>query len=76
MLKYYTLYHTIDRGPDDDEDEKVIGIYSTEQLAERALERVKDKPGFRLPIGRFVICPCILDFDFWADGFGITDEDE
>ena len=74
MLKYYTLYHTIERG--DDEDEKVIGIYSSEDLAKQALERVKDKPGFRLPIGRFVIGPCILDFDFWADGFGINNEDE
>ena len=69
----YTLRHTIVR--DGDEDHKEIGNYSSEELAKQAIERVKDKPGFRDPRGYFTIGPSRLDFDYWADGFGPGDDD-
>ena len=74
MKKIFTLRHTIVR--DGDEDHKKIGTYSSEQLAKQAIERVKGKPGFRDPRGYFTIDPSILDFDYWADGFGPSDEDK
>ena len=67
MKKLFTLRHTIVR--DGQEDHKEIGIYSSKVLAKQAIERVKDKPGFRDPRGYFTIDPCVLDFDYWADGF-------
>ena len=73
MTKIYTLRHTIVRG-DDDENHKEIGTYSTEENAKRAIERLKDKPGFRDPRGYFTIDSSLLDFDYWADGFGIEDD--
>jgi hypothetical protein len=67
-VRVYLLHHTIDRG--DMEDDKIIGIYSTQANAERAVERLKGKPGFRLPNGRFTIGPYVLGMDYWSDGFG------
>lgn len=65
----YILQHTARIGKD--EDVKTIGIYSTEQHAGSAVERVREKPSFREPDGEFNIGPYVLDQDYWADGFGI-----
>ena len=79
----YTLYHTY--GPEEDRAEtlKLIGIYSTRENAEKALERVKDKPGFRSRQEGFEIFSHRLDRDGWVDGFAMawsdgsfTDPDE
>lgn len=64
----FMLHHTITRG--DVEDDKIIGVYATRSSAEAAIERLKDKPGFRDPRGVFGIGPYKLDMDYWADGFG------
>ena len=45
MKKVYYLHHTRDRGTED-EDDKAIGTYHSYQLAEEAINRIKDKPGF------------------------------
>ena len=71
MKKVFTVRHTIVRG--DEEDHKEIGTYSSEEKAKQAIERVKDKPGFRDPRGYFTIDPSLLDFDYWADGFEPSD---
>ena len=73
MKKVFTLRHTIVRG--EEEAHKEIGIYSSEELAKKAIERVKDKPGFRESGGYFTIDPCLLDFDYWAEGFGSAEPD-
>ena len=73
MKKVFTLRHTIVR--EEEEDHKEIGIYSSEELAKQAQDRVKDKPGFRDPRGFFTIDPSLLDFDYWADGFGPGDDE-
>ena len=59
-VEIFTLRHTIVRA-DDDIDHKEIGIFSSEALAKRAMERVADKPGFRDPRGHFTIEPSLLD---------------
>lgn len=68
MTIVYLLYHIRDEDTDD-EDVKMIGIYSSAELAEQAKERGQDKPGFvDFPEG-FSIFPCKLNRDGWVDGF-------
>jgi hypothetical protein len=69
MDRVFLLHHTIKRG--DEEDDKIIGIYSSMESAERAIARLREKPGFRDPRGEFVIGPYNLDQDYWAEGFGV-----
>ena len=53
----------------DDEDEMLIGVYSTEQEANAAIERLKDKKGFiDDPLG-FSVHRYELNRDHWTDGF-------
>ena len=68
MQKIYTLRHTVIR--DGEESHKEIGNYTSEDRAKQAIERVKNKPGFKDPGGHFTIDSSLLDFDYWADGFG------
>ena len=74
MNKVFILRHVAREG--NDEDWKKIGVYTSEALAEQAIERVKDKPGFKEPGGRFTIDPILVNFDYWADGFGPPDLDD
>lgn len=70
MQKIYYLYH-IRNEDTDDEDVKLIGMYSSYELAEKAQERTKYKPGFiDFPDG-FYIDEYIVDKDYWVDGFVI-----
>lgn len=53
----------------EDDIELLIGVYSSNDDARAAIERIKDKPGFAdFPQG-FEVCPYSLDHDHWADGF-------
>jgi len=64
----YKLYHVRTR-PDGVEDEKLIGIYTTEQKAKEAIQRAIGLPGFRdFPDG-FKILEHLLDRDSWLEGF-------
>lgn len=69
MPVVYLLYHSIPRG--EHEDNKLIGVYSTAQNADAAIQRLKDKPGFRDPSGTFTVDAYPIDQDHWAEGFGI-----
>jgi hypothetical protein len=54
---------------DGEEDEKFIGVYSTREEAESAIERLKRQPGFvDVPEG-FGIYPCLVNKDIWTDGY-------
>ena len=68
MQKIYYLYHV--RYEDtDDEDFRIIGIYSSRKQAKLAIERMKKKPGFiDFPNG-FQIIPSVLNRAEWLDGF-------
>ena len=71
MDSVYLLWHSheLDDGHD---DVKLIGVYRTELDAQAALERVKDKPGFKeLPEG-FEIVEYRLNRDGWTEGYVIV----
>jgi hypothetical protein len=56
-----------------DEDELLIGAYSSEEEAKAAIERLKAKPGFvKAPEG-FLIDPYELNRDHWTEGFVLVD---
>jgi hypothetical protein len=67
MDKVYLLWHVHQVG--DDEDSKLLGVYSTEQLAVQRIERSRTKPGFAAHPDGFVISPYELDQDTWTEGF-------
>jgi hypothetical protein len=52
-----------------DEDELLIGVYSTEEEAKTAIERLKDKPGFVNAPDGFQIHPYEINRDHWTQGF-------
>lgn len=54
---------------DDEEDVKMIGVYSTEQLAWEAVVRLRLQPGFcDVPEG-FYVSRYELNQDHWTEGF-------
>lgn len=59
----YMLYHTYEMASGFEES-KLIGAYSSEAMAEEALEQVRSKD----PDG-FLITPMRLDQTGWVDGF-------
>lgn len=68
MSEVFILWHT-HKLPDGDEDEKLIGIYSTRKNAEAAIRRVADQQGFVDQPEGFEICPYELDLDNWTEGY-------
>jgi hypothetical protein len=62
------LWH-VHEMPNGDEDAKLIGIYSTEQKAEQAIERLRVQPGFRDFPDSFEVSDYELDKDHWSEGF-------
>lgn len=69
MQKVYFLYHV--RYEDtDNEDVKIIGIYSSYKNAKLARERMKSKPGFIDFPDDFVISKDMVNRDSWMEGFG------
>lgn len=64
----YLLQHVAREGSDD-EDVKVLGIYSNERKAKRAIVRFVKLPGFkRYPKG-FYVDRYQLDESNWTEGF-------
>jgi hypothetical protein len=66
--KFIFLYH-IRYEDTDDEDVKIVGIYSSPKQAKLALERVKNKPGFIDYPDDFKIFASVLNRDGWCEGF-------
>jgi hypothetical protein len=70
MKRVYKLYHTYGRSDEArEENNKLIGNYSTEDKAKAAIERVRSKPGFRDHPEGFEIFDCPVDVDGWVDGY-------
>jgi len=68
----YLLWFTRE-GLDSGEADILIGVYSSEEQAKGAIERLKSKPGFvDLPQG-FEIAPYEVDHDYWEEGFKFVD---
>ena len=52
------------------DEEKLIGVFSSEAKAQEAIERLKEKEGFRdLPLSCFEIHKTKVDRVGWKDGF-------
>ena len=67
MESVYILWHIHEL--DGDSDEKLIGVYKSREDAEAAIERLKDKPGFKDAIDGFEIHDYVLGQDGWTEGF-------
>ncbi|HEY2379160.1 MAG TPA: hypothetical protein VGH98_24480 [Gemmatimonadaceae bacterium] len=66
----YVLQHARPK-EDDDEDVKLIGVYSSEAAAEAAIQRLREQPGFSEYPNDFHVDPYELDVDHWTEGFGV-----
>jgi hypothetical protein len=64
MRSVFLLWHTDSYG-----DEKLIGVYISEENARAAIDRVKDKPGFSDAGGEFECARYELNQDHWTEGF-------
>jgi len=70
MQSIFLLWHThIDVKLDGGEDIKLIGVYSTEDLAHKALLRFLNTKGFKDYPDGFEISEYKLDQDHWTNGF-------
>jgi len=54
---------------DDSEEVKMVGVYSTEDAAKSAIERLRRQPGFCDTTDGFHVDRYCLDEDHWAEGF-------
>jgi len=63
----WLLWHSYDL--DGQEESKLIGVYSTEKLANEARDRTTELPGFREHPQDFVIDRYVLNEDHWREGF-------
>ena len=66
MQKVFVLHHV--REFDGEGDAKLIGIYSSHQQAESAINRLKEAPGFRSHPDGCQIESYELDQDHWVEG--------
>ena len=69
----YLVFHGF--GGDGDERLKLIGVFTTYDKARNAVRRVKNKPGFNDPAGKFHLNRHPLDDPAWLSGFGFPDSD-
>ena len=53
------------------DETKFIGVYATKEIAEAAIIRLKNKPGFRDRPENFQISEYELNKDHWVDGYAV-----
>jgi hypothetical protein len=68
MNTVFAVYHVRAKDPDND-DVKLIGIFSSQKLAEAAIDRVKGQEGFRDYLDGFSIYEKTIDKVCWTEGF-------
>jgi homoserine kinase type II len=66
-MEVYLLWHA--HNLDEEEEVKLLGVYSSEQKAEKARERARSLPGFRDYPENFHIDRYAVDRDHWTEGF-------
>ena len=75
MNRVFLLWHHYTDDPDDD-NAKLLGVYSSEEIAERRRdEKYKKLPGFSHGDGEFIIDSYQIDQDQWNEGFFRTNEE-
>ena len=67
-MKIYLLTHF--RNEEELDGFKTIGLFSSEEKAQEAIERLKPLPGFRDYPENFSIAGYEVDKTFWVGGFG------
>lgn len=67
MEKVYILHHSYEIK--DRDETKLIGVYETQELADKAVKRLLNKPGFRDRPDGFVISEHKLNSDSWIEGY-------
>lgn len=70
-MHVFLAWHT--RTDSDSEDSKLLGVYSSDVAAHAAIDRLRDKPGFRNYLNGFDVSTCEVDHDAWTEGFGFDD---
>lgn len=67
-MNAYILHHchTMD---DESEDVKLLGVYSSKDVAEAAIVRFRERPGFRKSQEGFSIDEYTIDRDYWTEGY-------
>ncbi|CAM3203438.1 DUF7336 domain-containing protein [Asticcacaulis taihuensis] len=68
MDQVYLLHH-MHRVSEDHEDIKLLGVFSTRELAERAKERALNLPGFKDSPDGFSVDKYIIDRMGWTAGY-------
>ena len=68
------VVHHVHLFDDDTEDVKLIGIYSSYELAQDAVNRTQPLPGFCYASEGFSIDRYVVNKDYWTEGYAtITD---
>jgi hypothetical protein len=67
MTKVYIVHH--EYLLDERNEVKLIGVYSSQEMAEHAVERFRGLPGFREHPDGFHIDAYPIDEDHWTSGF-------
>jgi hypothetical protein len=68
MDTVYLLWHSHPTGANENND-KLIGVYSSEDKAKSAQERLAKQPGFKDCVEGFEIAKRTLDKDSWTEGY-------
>jgi len=68
LQQVYLLWHTHELA-DGESDEKLLGVYSTEEKATRRIASARKLPGFREAPDGFEVARYVVDRDEWAEGF-------
>lgn len=71
-MNVFLLYHTATYS-ETEEDVKLIGVFSSQALAERAMEEKKNERGFRDHPHGFLVDELTVDRLQWSEGFGGED---
>ena len=67
-MKIFILWHT-HKISSDNEDDKLIGVYSSHRKALLTKSRTSKLKGFRRSTKGFTIDECEVDKDNWQEGF-------
>lgn len=73
MRKVYQGYHSYDDS-NDCQHSRLVGHFSSKALAEEAVIRLKDRPGFRDHPEGFYVGEAMIDVIMWQEGFVRADK--
>ena len=68
MKDVFILWHTRELN-DGGEDSKLLGVYSSESIANGKINKYKKLPGFREHSDGFQVVKYEIDVDHWQEGF-------